>query len=110
MGDRANVKVVDFDSTVFLYTHWSGSELPTVLQAALKRGRERWDDGQYLTRIIFCEMIGKDSGLTGYGISSVVGDGDDHIITVNIQKQTVSIGDEKFDFEDYVTMKKPSWY
>ena len=55
-------------------------------------------------------MIGKDSGLTGYGISSIVGDGDDHIITVNIQKQTVSIGDEKFDFEDYVTMKKPSWY
>jgi hypothetical protein len=55
MGDRANVKVVDFDSTVFLYTHLSGSELPTVLQAALKRGRERCDDGQYLIRIIFCD-------------------------------------------------------
>jgi hypothetical protein len=104
MGDRANVQVKDGESSVFLYTHWSGSELPETLKAALIRGKSRWNDGQYLARIIFCEMVKDEiNGTTGYGISSVVGDGDDRVILVDVGEQTVRIKGDTVTFEEYVT-------
>ena len=90
MGDRGNIIVKDGSSKVYLYTHWSGSSLEADLRSALKRGQSRWTDGSYLTRIIFCEMIAGDiEGLTGFGISSVYGDGGNDI-TVDVDKQTVN--------------------
>ena len=57
MGDRGNIIVKDGNSEVYLYTHWTGSDLPDVLRSALKRGKSRWNDGPYLARIIFCEIV-----------------------------------------------------
>lgn len=100
MGDRANVIVKDGDSTVYLYTHWSGSDLPRLVQAALERAYKgnRLDDGPYLARIVFCEMLKQDSldGLTGFGISSTLGDGGDAPdITLSVDSQTMTIGSKK---------------
>lgn len=95
MGDRGNIIVQDaYDDTntqaVVLYTHWSGTELPETLKAALARGRERWNDGQYLTRIIFCQMIAHDPmGLTGYGISTDIGDNEHPFLVVDVKRQVV---------------------
>lgn len=91
MGDRANVVIKDSDSQVCLYTHWSGSDLPEILKAALIRGKSRWNDRAYLARIIFCEMVrGSEMELTGYGISQNIGDGGDNVIYVDIDAQTVT--------------------
>jgi len=89
MGDRANIKVTGCGD-VYLYTHWNGYELPKILKQALIRGRDRWDDPQYLARIIFCEMVrGYEMENSGYGISGECGDGEDRIITVNSENKTV---------------------
>jgi len=98
MGDRGNIIVKDGESTVYLYTHWSGSNLPESIQASLKRGKDRWTDGQYLARILFDDMVQGDRGLTGYGISSVIGDGGTDI-EVNVDAQTV----DGVPFAEYVT-------
>jgi len=106
MGDRANIKIVEEDGgVIYFYTHWSGSRLPITLQEALKRGRDRWTDGQYLSRIIFSEMI-KDEVLdiTGYGISTVVGDGDDRIIIVNLKNQSILLNDNNFAFDEFTKL------
>lgn len=104
MGDRANVKVIDGKSAVFLYSHWGGSELPATLQTALKR-RKRWDDGQYLARIIFDAMVGEhQGGETGFGISSVVGDGDGRILEVDVDLQEVRRGEVRWPFAEYVEL------
>lgn len=98
MGDRGNIIVKDRGSQVFLYTHWGGYELPNVLKDALIRGEDRWNDGQYLARVIFCEMVKDDiEGTTGYGISSVIGDGGKDI-TVDVDTQTVN----GVPFEKYI--------
>jgi hypothetical protein len=97
MGDRANIIVKDeYDETntkaVVLYTHWAGTELPDTLKAALRRGRERWPDGSYLTRIIFCEMVGHPDTLmdtTGYGISASLGDNEHPYLVVDVKRQVV---------------------
>lgn len=91
MGDRANVVVVDNGERVYLYTHWSGHDLPDTVRRALVRGEGRWTDAPYLTRIIFCEMIGKDGGegTTGFGISTRIGDNEYPIIVVDCDAQQV---------------------
>jgi hypothetical protein len=107
MGDRANIKLTGatMGEGIHLYSHWGGSNLPTVLKSALERGRDRWGDPQYLGRIIFSEMI-QDSTLdnTGFGLSVDVGDGDDRILTVDMSSQTVTDFDGKRrTFEDFCT-------
>jgi hypothetical protein len=92
MGDRANILVKEdgSDSGLWLYTHWNGSSLPHVLQAALKK-KWRWDDTPYLARIIFCEMVKGDvEGETGFGISTRECDGGDRVLEVRVDEQTVN--------------------
>jgi hypothetical protein len=100
MGDRANVYMLEEDKPgekvgVFLYSHWSGSELPQIVQRALAR-RQRWDDSQYLARIIFCEMVrGSEAEETGFGISARIGDNEYQILVVDAKSQRVSFCDSQ---------------
>lgn len=101
MGSRANIYVVQHlhgenpEGGIFLYTHWGGSNLPTVLQAALKRGQDRWKDEPYLTRIIMCEMIDREewSDTTGYGISTYLGDNEYPILVVDCIRGLVGVAE-----------------
>ena len=95
MGDRANVVVIDdrdYAAGVFLYTHWSGYELPATLKAALDRVPGRWSDSPYLARAIFCQMIGTGEELmeeTGFGISATMGDNSYPLLIVDPFNQVV---------------------
>jgi hypothetical protein len=122
MGDRANIQMIQDggkSSPLYFYTHWSGYELPTTLQNALKNGQDRWDDEQYLARIIFCELVGKDTGNTGFGITSYICDGGYKLLIVDAEKQTVSITDgwnsqkivKSWSFAEYIAIKfgKHTW-
>ena len=107
MGDRANIKVLqdeDDGAAVYLYTHWDGYKLKEILKDALTRGRNRWDDTPYLTRIIFSEMIKNDvMGETGYGISTHLTDNERPILTVDTNNQTVSIGEDVgYSFDEFI--------
>lgn len=115
MGDRANIHILnagsDDNQGVYLYTHWGGSELLVTLQRALISGKNRWSDDQYLTRIIFCEMVkGQEAEETGFGITSTVRDGEDRVIVVNTETQTVIIGGTRRTFQEYIDWDGPSWY
>ncbi len=95
MGDRGNIVVVDeFDiPAVYLYSHWGGYELGDTLATVLSRG-QRWDDGSYLARMIFCEMVkGSETGETGFGISTAPPDNEHAYLVVDIKGQRVLIGD-----------------
>ena len=109
MGDRANVRIDNGkDNKVFLYTHWIGSDLPIIVQNALAR-RTRWDDPQYLARIVFCEMlVGSPEGeTTGFGISAVVGDGGDRVIVLG--SGCVTLSNKAYTFDEYLSLEDPSW-
>lgn len=117
MGDRANVEVrynigsskedeTPKQQSVFFYTHWAGTPLPETLRDALKRGEPRWSDPSYLARIIFSEMIAEEDvrGETGYGIAPYVGDGDDRVLIVDTDAQTITFSTNKktYTFPEYV--------
>jgi hypothetical protein len=103
MGDRANIEVRDGKDSVYLYSHWTGSQMPEILRRALHRGEERWQQASYLTRIIFCEMVaGYEMELTGFGISVTEVWASKHLL-VDVDSQTVTIdGYEPVSFKDYV--------
>lgn len=108
MGDRGNVYVHDQygpklengeRAGVYLYSHWTGSDLPRVVAKALDRGRDRWDDTTYLTRIIFSEITrGEDpNATTGFGIGTYPSD-EGEFVDVDVENQTAN----GLPFEDYV--------
>jgi hypothetical protein len=107
MGDRGNIVVTeDGGNKLYLYTHWSGYELPTTVANALDRARDRWDDSPYLARVLFSEMVRDDiNGTTGYGISTYMGDGGTEVY-VNIKEQTVTYDGDSWSFEDYIAARK----
>jgi hypothetical protein len=89
MGDRANIVVEQDGGRIYLYSHWTGYQLPVVLRDALKRG-ERWDDDTYLTRIIFDQMTdGRHGETTGFGIGVYLSDNEYNILVVDPKAQTV---------------------
>lgn len=113
MGDRANIHVLPDDLAeknqndpgVYLYTHWGGSELPITLRETLKR-ELRWDDGPYLTRMIFCAMVkGNEKDDTGFGISTGICDNEHLILHVNPARKTVTIGEgTPIPFEEFIKL------
>jgi len=104
MGDRGNIRVIQDKGELYFYTHWTGYELPQILAAALDRGRDRWSDAPYLSRIIFSEMIHNYVlENTGFGISVSREDYnyDDIIVNMNDLTVTDRRGVTRM-FDDYV--------
>lgn len=94
MGDRGNIVVQD-QGRVYLYTHWRGSEIGSLVKKALRR-KQRWDDSSYLTRIIFDTMTdGHQGGETGFGISSHIVDNEHPVLVVDVPTQTVWFEEEE---------------
>ncbi len=110
MGDRANIVMRQnggVETNIYFYSHYNGSKLPSILQDALKR-QKRWDDEQYLARIIFCQMAKDDvMGELGLGISSYVGDGEDRLVEVDCEPQRVFCGNKSWSFKEYVGLEFP---
>jgi len=106
MGDRGSVRVREGDGpSVYLYTHWKGSELSEIVRRALasEAGRNRWNDAPYLTRIIFDELTrGEQGGETGYGISA--SQIETVTVDVNVATQTVTLASTgaRLSFREYV--------
>lgn len=101
MGARAQVLIED--TGVYLYTHWDSYELPDTVKRALAR-RDRWDDPEYLARIIFSEMTKDDhDGTTGCGIgTSEHFDLDYRPIVVSCNEGTVTVNGQTARFEEFI--------
>ena len=102
MGDRGNVQLsYDDGSEIYIYAHWHGSVLAQRVRSALAK-KWRWDDPQYLARIIYDEVVGDEFGEeTGFGLSTEIGDGDVRI-TVLMDQQKVHLGGVTMTFADFV--------
>ena len=114
MGARAQIVLYskDFEAPLTFYTHWGSGQLHNDLARALDLGRSRWNDSEYLARIIFCGMMneGEEKETTGYGIASGIKSihGDlDYYLDVDIERQQVvdSSTDETYTFEEFIRQK-----
>ena len=89
MGDRGQVHIVD--TGVWLYTHWGATELPDTVRSALAK-KWRWDDPEYLARIIFCKMMkGEEGEETGFGIGTDQHGDVDRVVRIDCEHSEVAI-------------------
>jgi hypothetical protein len=94
MNFKGNICIKErFGGRVYLYTHKRGLETFAILRAALTRGKSKWTDEQYLSRVIFCDLVnGTDLDKTGdFGISSFLGDNELPIFVLDIVNQRVML-------------------
>ena len=120
MGDRGNIAIEQpgASDTLFLYTHWGGSELTGSLASALFRGK-RWEDPSYLSRIVLNELQGDDRGDTGFGIC--VGRPDDNEYDIPVlrwvevgtpnrprQKLRIDYRDRRYTPDEFIVVFLPS--
>ena len=107
MGDRGQVHIKD--EGVWLYTHWEATELLDNVKRALSK-RWRWNDPEYLARIIFDEMVGGYHGEeTGFGISTSEHSDVWIIITINCEEELISVKDNgeitiNCSFSDFISV------
>lgn len=92
MGDRANIKIKSEigKPALYIYSHWSGSELAGLLQNALKKAMPRKGDWNYFTRILVDQVMksGRDQE-TGWGLGFSPDDNEHNLLVVNYETQTV---------------------
>ena len=94
MGDRGQILIKD--TGVYLYSHWGAIDLWGEAWRALKRAPDRWDDPEYLARVIFSEMVRNDiDSTTGFGIGTNVHDDTWRLIEVDCSKTKITLNDYK---------------
>ena len=109
MGSRGQVYIKDEGvEGVYLYTHWNADELSGVVKRALAK-RWRWDDSEYLARIIFDEMIGQHQGeQVGFGVGTTEHGDIKKLIIVDCWKKRVTVEDRQegselsYSFQEFI--------
>lgn len=108
--DSGQIEIISPFGRVYLYTHNDVKSLLTIVHNTLSL-KVRWDDPDYLSRMLFCEMIPEQfwSSDSGYGIGTQLYADVELLVsldTVN-QKITLSSGSHEFSnfsmsFEEFV--------
>ena len=114
MGCRGTIEIwnnaaapTSAERPVVLYTHWGAKEMLNDLITTLKK-KERWNDPPYLSRMIFCQMMGDYTrGTTGYGIMTDNALDTEEEIIVDIDRQEVirkrtGHDNQTFTFEELI--------
>lgn len=104
MSDQANVEVKFgvLHPPVYFYAHSGGSDLDVVMAAALRRGKNRWDNPHYLARIIFCEMVkSRVMDEIGFGIGSYIPDNSSNHSIISICPLSLTVCLKYSIFDDY---------
>jgi hypothetical protein len=114
MLDNKSVQIEIFNqhgnSPVYLYSHKDAMSIVSTIYEILSM-KKRWDDADYLARMIFCAMIPKDKWFEekGYAIGTTLYDNIALLVSLDIPKQTIKIqinsdlhNYQKMSFDDFV--------
>ena len=94
--NSGQVEVVSPYGRIYLYTHDHAARLTNDVYSALA-ARLRWDDADYLAKIIFCHMVPIECWQEdkGYGIGTQMYADINLLISVDTVKQQVTITSAK---------------
>lgn len=116
MGDRAHLHLTrkPGEPGIWVYTHWSGSNLPNLVANALTHSRSRWRDPSYANRMVFGSLVGPEDLMqeTGWGIDTEPGDEGDgnRIIWVQWSEQLVFMTKGPYtDQHGEIVMPETGW-
>ena len=106
MGARTQVYIKD--TKVYLYSHWGSQRIRETIAKALSK-KWRWNDPEYLARIIFDEMTKSQHNTeTGFGIGTKEHLDIDNLVTINcktkqiIFKESYKETKNEYTFESFI--------
>lgn len=112
MSDRSNVVIMGNGTEIGIgiYTHSFGSDLPKMVQEALRYAKPRWDDTAYFARMVFDNLLaqaGDHGSEYGWGLYPYAGADDlyeeEHdTIYLTTGTKIVKIGRFKWTFENFL--------
>jgi hypothetical protein len=93
---------------VYLYTYKKGDNLISIVHNVLEK-RVRWDDPDYLSRMLFCAMIDEDDlhGELDFGIGTQLYADVNTVVSVNTIYQQVAIS--SYDDENHIRSSRCSF-
>ena len=89
MGLRAQIEVKQQPHSVFLYTHWGADEILQDVIKGMIKGKLRWNDPTYLTRILFDSIKKGDDSTKSFGIGTFQAGDIEKLIIVDIEHQEI---------------------
>jgi len=86
------VEIISPYGRVYLYTHSTADHLVADVYAALAM-RQRWDDADYLAKIVFCRMTPIECWQSdgGFGIGTLLYADVNLLITLDTRDETITI-------------------
>lgn len=98
--NTGQIEIIGPYGRVYLYSHNTANELVNVVDEVLSR-KVRWDDPDYLARMIFCRMIPKDkwNEELGFGIGTQLYTDVNMLLSLDTVHQTIKISSA---FETYI--------
>jgi hypothetical protein len=86
------VEIIGPDGRVYLYTYHTAHTLVSEVYDALSQ-QKRWDDPDYLSKMVFCRMIPLECWKeeTGFGIGTQLYADVNLLVTLDTVKQTITI-------------------
>jgi hypothetical protein len=108
--NSGQVEIISPFGRVYLYTSKTAKTLVSTVYDTLSLNK-RWDDPDYLSRLIFCRMVPMESweSDTGFGIGTQLYVDTNLLISIDTVKQSIAISsfgsgvdDVKMSIEDFV--------
>ena len=90
--DSGQVEIIGPYGRVYLYTHSNSKDLINIMHQVLSK-KLRWNDPDYLARMIFCKMIPFDEWDSdlGYGIGTQLYRDVNILVSIDTVHQTINI-------------------
>jgi len=90
--NSGQIEIMDEFGSTFLYTNDLAHDLLHVVHDVLSK-KERWNDADYLSRMLFCRMVPPEqwSKSDGFGIGTQMYADVKFLIHINIVKQKLSV-------------------
>lgn len=98
--NTGQIEVIGPYGRIYLYSHNTANDLVSVVSDVLSRN-VRWDDPDYLSRMLFCRMIPKNKwdDELGFGIGTQLYRDVNMLISLDTVHQTIKISSA---FESYI--------
>ena len=108
--NSGQIQIIAPHYSVYLYTHEYAKTLVGIVHAVLSK-QKRWDDPDYLSRMLFCAMIPPNEwdSEKGFGIGSQYYVDTNLLIVIDLAESVISISsfgsgvdNIKMDMKDFV--------
>lgn len=96
--NSGQIEVIGLYGTIFLYTNKEAYNLTNVVMNVLS-AKVHWDDPDYLSRMLFCNMVPKDQwyDTNGFGIGTQMYVDVKLLITLDLVHQKITL----IDYDKY---------